>query len=111
MLDADIQNVSKGIDIMSIDKKFRAENLEQCDSNYVPPIGKYITCEQFGNSDGMDSACWWCKEMTPYQWYMCLDETLLRHLTSRRTNPLTTEQAQEYIDKVKKRRNEYDKRS
>ena len=96
---------------MSVNKKFRPESLEQCDCNYLPPIDRYISCDRFGNSDGMDGGCWWCKEMTPYQWYMCLDESLIRHLIGRRTNPMSRDEAQEYIDKIKKSRNGNDKRN
>lgn len=62
------------------DKKPIPETLTWCRQHYVPVVEKYITCEQFGNIDGMDGACWWCMEMTPYQWHMCSDESWVRGL-------------------------------
>lgn len=58
------------------------ETLMQCMSHYVPPNKRYINCERFGYSDGMDGGCWWCKEMTPYRWHMCRDEGWVRRLLS-----------------------------
>ena len=58
------------------------ETLEQCKQHYLPPIKTYITCPDFGKSDGTNGSCWWCKEMTPYQWYMCSDETWVQGLLS-----------------------------
>lgn len=49
------------------------ETLEQCRSNYCRKVEKYISCDHFGESDGMDGGCHWCLEMTPYQWEMCYD--------------------------------------
>lgn len=56
------------------------ETLTWCRQHYVPPVKKFITCQKFGNIDGMDGACWWCMEMTPYQWHMCSDESWIRGL-------------------------------
>lgn len=61
---------------------FVPECILQCKAHYVPPNKKYITCRDFGNPDGMNGGCHWCLEMTPYQWYMCSDESFLRSLTS-----------------------------
>lgn len=58
------------------------ETLTWCRSHYVPPVGQYITCKDFGSSDGMNGGCWWCMEMTPYQWHMCQDETWVKALLS-----------------------------
>jgi len=55
------------------EKEAQWETLEQCANNYCKPILKYISCEKFGETDGMDGSCHWCMEMTPYQWYMCSD--------------------------------------
>ena len=53
-----------------IDYNFVPEKLEWCRKHYVPPIEKHISCKDFGNCDSMDGSCHWCREMTPYQWYM-----------------------------------------
>ena len=45
------------------------ETLEQCETQYLPPVPRFISCPSFGQSDGMDGSCHWCKEMTPYQFY------------------------------------------
>lgn len=58
------------------------ETLAWCREHYVPPVKKFITCQDFGKIDGMSGACWWCMEMTPYQWHMCSDESLVRGLLS-----------------------------
>ena len=55
------------------------ETLEQCETQYLPPVPRFISCPSFGQSDGMDGSCHWCKEMTPYQFYMCQDESWLRN--------------------------------
>lgn len=65
-----------------IDLSLVPETLDWCASHYVPPIKEFITCERFGNSDGMDGTCHWCREMTPYQWEMCGDETHIKGLLS-----------------------------
>lgn len=65
-----------------MDKKFVPETLTWCRQHYVPPIQEYIHCLDFGKSDGLNGSCWWCMEMTPYQWHMCQDESWVRGLTS-----------------------------
>lgn len=86
-----------------IDYNFIPESLERCREHYVPPIKKYISCKDFGNSDGMNGRCHWCREMTPYQWEMCRDETWVKNLL----NPLfrnpakTREEAAESIERCK----------
>ena len=54
----------------------------------------------------MDGACWWCKEMTPYQWEMCRDETWIRGLLSpiARIPANTREEAAEFIEDYKQKR-------
>lgn len=65
----------------SISKRdFVPETLSWCRQHYVPKFDRYITCEDFGHTDAMNGSCWWCMEMTPYQWHMCCDETWLRSL-------------------------------
>lgn len=54
-----------------------------CESYYLPPDKLFITCEEFGCSDGMDGKCWNCKEMTLYQWFMCQDNVHLKVLLNR----------------------------
>lgn len=56
------------------------ETLTWCRKHYVPPVQKFITCQNFGNINGMSGGCWWCMEMTPYQWHMCSDESWVRSL-------------------------------
>lgn len=58
------------------------ETLIQCRCHYVPPVAEYIHCVGFGQSDATNGSCWWCMEMTPYQWHMCQDETWVRGLLS-----------------------------
>ena len=81
------------------------ETLDYCRKHYVPPVKKYISCECFGNSDGMSGGCWWCMEMTPYQWHMCQDEAhlrgLLNHLSKAQVK--TKAEAIEFIEDYKKR--------
>ena len=54
------------------------ETIYQCRTSYIPPIKKYITCNDFGKSDGMDGCCHWCMEMFPYQFEMCHDESHIK---------------------------------
>lgn len=56
-------------------------NIEKwwCESHYVAPDHKYITCEDFGHSDGMSGMCHNCLDMTYYQWCMCRDEQNKQH--------------------------------
>ena len=65
-----------------IDLDIVPETLEWCKLHYVPPIPEHINCKRFGHSDGMDGSCHWCREMTPYQFEMCSDETHIRGLLS-----------------------------
>jgi len=58
----------------------RPETLTWCRRHYVYPDERYITCKSFGEADGTNGGCWWCMEMTPYQWHMCQDETYLNGL-------------------------------
>ena len=58
------------------------ETLTECRCHYVPPVKEHIHCPDFGKSDGTNGSCWWCMEMTPYQWHMCKDETWVRGLLS-----------------------------
>ena len=75
------------------------ETLEYCRYHYVPLVKKYITCEYFGNIDGMSGGCWWCKEMTPYQWYMCSDESLVRSYSKH--DKITREEEIEKVERYK----------
>lgn len=59
---------------------FIPETLDWCCHHYVPKNPAYITCKEFGRCDGMDGSCWWCMEMTPYQWHMCVDEAWIQSL-------------------------------
>ena len=65
-----------------MDNNFVPETLTWCRQHYVPPVKEHIHCPSFGKSDGTDGGCWWCMEMTPYQWHMCQDETWVRNLLS-----------------------------
>ena len=79
------------------------ETLAWCRSHYCPPVQTYINCPDFGHADGMDGSCWWCMEMTPYQWHMCRDELWIIGLLSPsaciRKN--TREEAIEFIEQYK----------
>lgn len=79
------------------------ECLKECNRHYVPRNEKYITCKEFGQIDGMDGACWWCKEMTPYQWSMCWDESSLRSLMNPCFRNLTKEEAIRFIEERKQK--------
>ncbi len=61
---------------------FVPETLTECKQHYIPPVKEHIHCPDFGKSDGTNGGCWWCMEMTPYQWHMCSDETWLLGLLS-----------------------------
>ncbi len=65
-----------------MDREFVPETLTWCRQHYVPPVKEHIHCPDFGKSDGMNGSCWWCMEMTPYQWHMCQDESWVRGLLS-----------------------------
>jgi hypothetical protein len=88
-----------------IDLSLVPETLDWCASHYVPPIKEFITCERFGNSDGMDGTCHWCREMTPYQWEMCSDESWVRGLMSpaARVSVNSREEAAEFIESYKQK--------
>lgn len=79
------------------------ETLAWCRKHYVPPVQKYIACEDFGHSDGMNGGCWWCIEMIPYQWHMCQDESWIRSLLSdfSKLQKKTRAKAIEFIDGYK----------
>ncbi len=87
----------------------RPDNVEYCEQHYIPPNKQYIICDRFGSCDGMDGACWWCREMTRYQWEMCRDEHLIQSLLSpvacviNNNQKKTREEAIEYIEGYKQR--------
>lgn len=84
---------------------FVPETLEWCRSHYVPPVAKHITCPDFGQCDGMNGGCWWCLEMTPYQWHMCSDEKWVRGLlrSTARFPAKSREDAVRFIEQYKQR--------
>lgn len=86
-----------------MEKAFVPETLSWCRKHYVPKVEKYITCKEFGHSDGMDGACWWCMEMTPYQWHMCCDETWVKSLMRSfgNTQGMQRDEAEEFIEGYK----------
>ncbi len=81
------------------------ETLTWCRQHYVPPVQKYIICDEFGHSDGMNGGCWWCMEMTPYQWHMCQDESWIRGLLSpiARRGKYSRAEAITFIEQYKQR--------
>lgn len=83
------------------------ETLKQCEKNYCHPVKRYISCKEFGSIDGMDGSCWWCKEMTPYQWHMCSDESHKRNLMKNQPfgKGYTEQEAIDFIQKYKQRIN------
>lgn len=81
------------------------ETLVECERSYVPKIDKYISCEEFGNTDGMSGGCQWCSEMTPYQWYMCQDYDRLHRIL--RDWNVTEDEAAMLIDRNKKELHEH----
>ena len=84
---------------------FVPETLTHCRHHYNPPIKEHIYCPDFGKSDGTNGGCWWCMEMTPYQWHMCKDETWVRGLLSStaRIPCKTREEACKFIEDYKQR--------
>lgn len=86
-----------------IDYNFVPETLEWCRKHYVPPVKEHISCKDFGDCDGMDGSCHWCREMTPYQWYMCCDKTWIKSLLrfSPHNPEKTRKEASEFIEKYK----------
>ena len=81
------------------------ETLTQCRCHYVPPVKEHINCPDFGKSDGTNGSCWWCMEMTPYQWHMCSDETWLQGLLRPTAKVLckTREEAAKFIEDYKQK--------
>ena len=81
------------------------ETLTQCRCHYNPPVKEHIHCPDFGKSDGTNGSCWWCMEMTPYQWHMCSDETWLRGLLSptARVQYQNREEAAKFIEDYKQK--------
>lgn len=80
-----------------MNKNFVPETLEQCKQHYIPPINQYISCSEFGNSDGMNGSCHWCKEMCPYQFEMCRDESWIQSLMKNKSR----EDAEKFIEYYK----------
>lgn len=81
---------------------FVPETLEQCKQHYIPPIEQYISCSEFGHSDGMNGSCHWCKEMCPYQFEMCRDESWLRNLIKNRSKEDAVKFIEDYKQKTYK---------
>ena len=79
------------------------ETLTWCRHHYVLPVEEFVTCSEFGHSDGMNGGCWWCMEMTPYQWHMCQDESWVRSLMSpiARIRKNSLAEAIEFIEQYK----------
>lgn len=88
-----------------IDYYFAPETLDWCKRHYVPPIKQYISCNAFGHCDGMNGSCHWCREMIPYQWEMCRDESWVRGLMSPAARVLVNsrEEAVEFIENYKQK--------
>lgn len=88
-----------------IDFNFVPETLDWCKEHYVPPVEKHIDCECFGKTDGMNGSCWWCREMKPYQFEMCSDESWIRGLLSpiARIPKKSREEAAEFIENYKQK--------
>jgi len=84
-------------------REYVPESLEECQEHYVPPVSAHIYCPHFGHCDGTDGGCHWCREMTPYQWWMCSDETWLRSLMGplARVKCETKEEAANFIESRK----------
>lgn len=88
-----------------LDLNYVPETLDWCKRHYVPPIKEYIKCKQFGCIDGMNGSCHWCREMTPYEWHMCSDESWVRALLSpiARKPKLSREEAITFIENYKQK--------
>lgn len=86
-------------------RDFVPETLIWCRQHYVPKADRYITCEDFGHTDGMKGSCWWCMEMTPYQWHMCSDESWLKSIMSpyAKNRMESREEAEEFIEQYKQK--------
>lgn len=86
-----------------MDKDFIPETLTWCRQHYVPPVKEHIHCPDFGKTDGTNGSCWWCMEMTPYQWHMCQDESWVKGLLSpcARVQHSNREDAIAFIEKHK----------
>lgn len=98
-----LMDVFEKMEIFNMEKTFVPETLSWCRKHYVPKVEKHITCKEFGHSDGMDGACWWCMEMTPYQWHMCCDETWVKSLMRSfgNTQGMERDEAEEFIEGYK----------
>lgn len=86
------------------EETFPFETFVQTRSHYCKPIKKYIVCDQFGSNDGLNGSCHWCKEMMPIQFEMCCDAAWLYGLIHRKNNPMTEEQAIQFIENYKQNR-------
>lgn len=80
---------------------FPFETLEQCRTYYCKPFPQYITCKDFGELDGMNGSCHWCKEMTPIQFEMCWDESMVHNSMNRGTT------RREAIERIKKEKEKH----
>jgi len=49
-------------------------------TKYNSPDYDLISCEEFGQLDGMNGSCHYCLEDTPYEFEMCSDESWKRSL-------------------------------
>ena len=90
------------------DKPIVPETLDWCKEHYTPPVKEHIHCPDFGKCDGTNGGCWWCMEMTPYQWHMCSDETWIKGLINPYGKPaghvcLTRQEAATFIEEYKQR--------
>lgn len=56
--------------------------MEDYKTKYNKPDHRFITCNNFGHSDGMNGSCHYCREDTPYEFEMCSDESWKRSLMS-----------------------------
>lgn len=84
---------------------YASKSLDWWKNHYCPPVDEYITCSDFGRIDGSNGCCWWCMESTPYQWYMCSDESWVRGLMSPYAcvKKDTREEAIEFIEQYKQK--------
>lgn len=56
--------------------------MEDYKTKYNYPDYYFIDCCAFGSCDGMNGACHYCREETPYQFEMCSDESWKKGLMS-----------------------------
>ena len=90
--------------VSSVDMNFVPETLEQCKEHFVPAIGDYITCYNFGHIDGTNGSCHWCREMTPYQFEMCSDDSWVGNLIRGNINRrMSIDEAIQFIEDYKQR--------